>query len=58
MGELGEVHADVVDLEAARRLARVDEQLRLLATAVGEHPLPPESAARVEAIRAELVSAA
>jgi len=58
MDELEEVHADVIDLQAARLLALEDEQLRLLATAVGDHPLPPESAARVEAIRAELVTAA
>ena len=57
MDELGAVHADVIDLQAARRLALEDEQLRLLATAVGDHPLPAEPAARVEEIRAQLASA-
>jgi hypothetical protein len=57
MNEVGEVRADVIDLQAARRLALEDEQLRLLATAVGAHPLPAESAARVEAIAAELAVA-
>ncbi len=57
MDEPGDVGTPVIDLVTVRRQRLEDERLRLLATAVGDHPLPPESAARVEAIGAELAAA-
>lgn len=47
----GEAPVSVLDLRAVRRQALEDEQLRLLATAVGDHPLPPEQISRLEAVR-------
>lgn len=45
----------VVDLRAVRREQLEDEQLRVLATAVGDHPLPVESQSRLEHVRAQLL---
>ena len=54
MEELGDVHLSVVDLQALRRQRLEDEQLRVLATAVGDHPLPIEQLTRLERVRAQL----
>ncbi len=54
MGELGSVDAAVIDLASARRQQLEDEQLRVLATAVGDHALPPEQVHRLQAVQAQL----
>ncbi len=54
IGELGGLRAPVIDLQAVRRQQLEDEQLRVLASAVGEHPLPPEQLSRLERVRALL----
>ncbi len=53
MDELGEA-GEVIDLDALRRQRLEDEQLRVLATAVGDHVLPPEQISRLEVVRAQL----
>ncbi len=53
MDELGEA-GELIDLDALRRQRLEDEQLRVLATAVGDHVLPPEQISRLEAVRAQL----
>ena len=54
INEPGEVNTPLIDLVAARRQRLEDEQLRVLATAVGDHALPPEQISRLEAVRAQL----
>lgn len=49
--ELGDADAPVIDLQAFRRQQLEDEQLRVLATAIGDHPLPIEQQARLEQLR-------
>ncbi len=44
----------MIDLDALRRQRLEDEQLRVLATAVGDHVLPPEQISRLEVVRAQL----
>jgi hypothetical protein len=51
--ELANVDAAVIDLTNARRQLE-DEQLRVLATAVGDHALPPEQVSRLQAVQAQL----
>ncbi len=53
MDERGEA-GELIDLDALRRQRLEDEQLRVLATAVGDHVLPPEQISRLEAVRAQL----
>lgn len=53
--EQGEVTAAVIDLQVARREQLEDEQLRVLATAVGDHALPPEQVSRLEHVTAQLL---
>lgn len=48
MDELRVMPANVVDLDAVRRRELEDRELRILADAVGEHPLPPERRAELD----------
>jgi hypothetical protein len=48
--------AVVIDLRAVRREQLEEEQLRVLATAVGDHPLPVELQNRLEHVRAQLLA--
>jgi len=54
-GELEELlDTAAIDLGALRRRRLEDEELRLLASAVGDHPLPPEQLSRLECVRDQL----
>jgi hypothetical protein len=52
--DLGNADAPVIDLSAVRQGRLEDEQLRVLATAVGDHPLPPEQLVRLEQLWEQL----
>ena len=51
---LEEVGDRVIDPRAVRQQRLEDAQLRLLATAVGDHPLPLEQLIRLERLRDQL----